>query len=194
MQTIQRNEYDPICLGLPIPRRVNEISFDDYGFAVTSPLPVREGDCLCFGPCHTSQEWFLAPYGEDGEGVLSPVGFSDAVVHDSIGDEEKILCWTVPSGVFQIRFATLGRYEKHAVLTREFRLAYDGFDVKKIAPDFVEKGLRLMDFRVKEVQPAVTPVNWGHTFRSYPFEVRYWGPAGLRKELLKRYPEIGTLL
>jgi hypothetical protein len=24
--------------------------------------------------------------------------------------------------------------------------------------------------------------------------VRYWGPAGLRKELLKRYPEIGTLL
>jgi hypothetical protein len=83
---------------------------------------------------------------------------------------------------------------KHAVLTREFRLAYDGFDVKKIAPDFVEKGLRLMDFRVKEVQPAVTPVNWGHTFRSYPFEVRYWGPAGLRKELLKRYPEIGTLL
>lgn len=130
MQTIQRNEYDPICLGLPIPRRVNEISFDDYGFAVTSPLPVREGDCLCFGPCHTSQEWFLAPYGEDGEGVLSPVGFSDAVVHDSIGDEEKILCWTVPSGVFQIRFATLGRYEKHAVLTRNApfgRTAYEEY-------------------------------------------------------------------
>ena len=83
---------------------------------------------------------------------------------------------------------------KHAMLTRDFRLAYDGFDVKKIAPDFVEKGLRLMDFRVKEVQPVITPINWGPTFRSFPFEVRYWGPAGLRKELRKRYPDMGTLL
>ncbi|MBQ6330404.1 MAG: hypothetical protein IJI35_15395, partial [Kiritimatiellae bacterium] len=65
---------------------------------------------------------------------------------------------------------------------------------KKIAPDFVEKGLKLMDFRIKKVQPVVTPINWGPTFRSYPFEVRYWGPAGLRTELLKRYPEMGTLL
>ena len=83
---------------------------------------------------------------------------------------------------------------RHAMLTREFRLAYDGFDVKKIAPDFVEKGLRLMDFRIKEVKPVTTPINWGPTFRSFPFEVRYWGPAGLRKEILKRYPEMGTLL
>ena len=83
---------------------------------------------------------------------------------------------------------------RHAIMTREFRLAYDGFNVKKIAPDFVEKGLKLMDFRIKKVQPAVTPINWGPTFRGYPFEVRYWGPAGLRAELLKRYPEMGTLL
>ena len=83
---------------------------------------------------------------------------------------------------------------RHAILTREFRLAYDGFDVKTVAPDYVEKGLRLMDFRINEVRPAVTPVNWGSTFRGFPFEVRYWGPAGLRTELLKRYPEMGTLL
>ena len=83
---------------------------------------------------------------------------------------------------------------RHAIMTREFRLAYDVFNVKKIAPDFVAKGLKLMEFRIKEVKPVVTPINWGPTFRSYPFEVRYWGPAGLRKELLKRYPEMGTLL
>lgn len=83
---------------------------------------------------------------------------------------------------------------RHAILTREFRLGYDGFDLKTVVPDYVERGMRLMDFRVKKVQPAVTPINWGPTFRSYPFEVRYWGPAGLRNELLKKYPEIGTLL
>ena len=35
-------------------------------------------------------------------------------------------------------------------------------------------GLKLLDFRIKEVQSLITPVNWGPTFRTYPFEVKYW--------------------
>ena len=34
--------------------------------------------------------------------------------------------------------------------------------------------LKLLEYRIKEVQPVVTPVNWGPTFRAYPFEVKYW--------------------
>ena len=61
----------------------------------------------------------------------------------------------------------------------------------KMAPDFVEKGLRLLDFRIKEVQPVITPVNWGPTFRMYPFEVKYWRQRPLKKELRKLHPEMG---
>jgi len=83
---------------------------------------------------------------------------------------------------------------RHAILTRSFRLGYDGFDLKKIAPDFVERGMKLIDYRVNVMRPNIAPINWGPTFRGYPFEVRYWGPAGLKAELDKKYPEMGSLL
>ena len=80
---------------------------------------------------------------------------------------------------------------RHAILTRDFQLSFDSEKTGKMAPDFVEKGLRLLDFRVREFQPVVTPVSWGGTFRKYPFEVKYWRQAPLKKELNKKYPEMG---
>ena len=80
---------------------------------------------------------------------------------------------------------------RHAILTREFQLSFDSEKTGKIAPDFAEKGLRLLDFRIKEVIPAVTPVNWGPTFRMYPFEVKYWRQQPIRDKLRKLYPEMG---
>ena len=80
---------------------------------------------------------------------------------------------------------------RHALLTREFQCSFDSEKTGKMAPDFVEKGLRLLDFRIKEVQPVITPVNWGSTFRMYPFEVKYWRQRPLKKELRKLHPEMG---
>ena len=80
---------------------------------------------------------------------------------------------------------------RHAILTRDFQLSFDSEKTGKMAPDFVEKGLRLLDFRIKEVQPVITPVNWGSTFRMYPFEVKYWRQRPLKKELRKLHPEMG---
>ncbi len=80
---------------------------------------------------------------------------------------------------------------RHAILARDFQLAFDSEKTGKMAPDFVEKGLKLLDFRIKEVQPAVTPVNWGPSFRKYPFEVKYWRQKPLKDMLRKLYPEMG---
>ena len=80
---------------------------------------------------------------------------------------------------------------RHAILTRDFQLSFDSEKTGTMAPDFVEKGLKLLDYRIREVQPAVTPVNWGSTFRAYPFEVKYWRQRPLRKELRKLHPEMG---
>ena len=63
---------------------------------------------------------------------------------------------------------------RHAILTRDFQLSFDSEKTGNMAPDFAEKGLKLLDFRIKEVQSLITPVNWGPTFRTYPFEVKYW--------------------
>jgi hypothetical protein len=80
---------------------------------------------------------------------------------------------------------------RHAILSRDFRLAFDSEKTGTMAADFVEKGLKLLDFRIKEVRPVVTPVNWGPTFRLYPFEVKYWRQKPIKKELQKLYPEMG---
>lgn len=80
---------------------------------------------------------------------------------------------------------------RHAILTRDFQLSFDSEKSGKMAPDFAEKGLKLMEFRIKEVQPAVTPVNWGPSFRKYPFEVKYWRQQPIKNELKKLYPEMG---
>ena len=80
---------------------------------------------------------------------------------------------------------------RHAILTRDFQLSFDSEKTGRMAPDFAEKGLRLLDFRIKEVLPVVTPVNWGPTFRLYPFEVKYWRQPPIKKELNKLYPEMG---
>ena len=80
---------------------------------------------------------------------------------------------------------------RHAILTRDFQLAFDSEKTGNMAPDFVEKGLRLLDFRIKEVQPVITPVNWGSSFRAYPFEVKYWRQEPIKTELRKLYPEMG---
>ena len=80
---------------------------------------------------------------------------------------------------------------RHAILSRDFRLSFDSEKTGTMAPDFVEKGLKLLDFRIREVQPFITPVNWGSTFRLYPFEVKYWRQRPLKKELKKLYPEMG---
>ena len=80
---------------------------------------------------------------------------------------------------------------RHAILTRDFQLSFDSEKTGKMAPDFAEKGLKLMEFRIKEVQPAVTPVNWGPSFRKYPFEVKYWRQKPLKDMLRKLYPEMG---
>ena len=80
---------------------------------------------------------------------------------------------------------------RHAIMTRDFQLSFDSEKSGSMAPDFVEKGLRLLDFRIKEVQPVTTPVNWGMTFRAYPFEVKYWRQRPLKKELKKLHPEMG---
>ena len=73
---------------------------------------------------------------------------------------------------------------RHAIFSRDFRLSFDSEKTGTMAPDFVEKGLKLLDFRIREVQPFITPINWGSTFRLYPFEVKYW-------RLKKLYPEMG---
>ena len=80
---------------------------------------------------------------------------------------------------------------RHAILTRDFQLSFDSEKTGNMAPDFVEKGLKLLDFRIKEVQPVITPVNWGGSFRGYPFEVKYWRQKPIKKEIKKRYPEMG---
>ena len=80
---------------------------------------------------------------------------------------------------------------RHAILSRDFRLSFDSEKTGTMAPDFVEKGLKLLDFRIREVQPFITPINWGPTFRLYPFEVKYWRQVPLKKELRKHYPEMG---
>ena len=80
---------------------------------------------------------------------------------------------------------------RHAILTRDFQLAFDSERTGNMAPDFAEKGLKLLDFRIKEVQSAITPINWGPTFRAYPFEVKYWRQKPIKKELRKLYPEMG---
>ena len=80
---------------------------------------------------------------------------------------------------------------RHAVLSRDFQLAFDSERSEKMAPDFVEKGRKLLDYRIKEVLPAVTPVNWGPSFRKYPFEVKYWRQKPLKDELKKLHPEMG---
>ena len=80
---------------------------------------------------------------------------------------------------------------RHAILSRDFRLSFDSEKTGAMAPDFVEKGLKLLDFRIREVQPCITPINWGPTFRLYPFEVKYWRQRPLKKELKKLYPEMG---
>jgi len=80
---------------------------------------------------------------------------------------------------------------RHAILSRDFRLSFDSEKTGTMAPDFVEKGLKLLDFRIREVQPCITPINWGPTFRLYPFEVKYWRQRPLKKELKKLYPEMG---
>ena len=80
---------------------------------------------------------------------------------------------------------------RHAVLAREFQLAFDSEKTGTMAPDFAEKGLKLLEYRIKEVQPVVTPVNWGPTFRAYPFEVKYWRQPPIKKQLRKLYPEMG---
>ena len=80
---------------------------------------------------------------------------------------------------------------EHARLTRDFQLSFDSERTGKMAPDFVEKGLRLLDFRIREVKPATACVNWGVTFRAFPFEVKYWRQRPLRKILHKRHSEMG---
>ena len=80
---------------------------------------------------------------------------------------------------------------RHAILSREFQLSFDSERTGTMAPDFVEKGLKLLEFRIREAQPVITPVNWGPTFRMYPFEVKYWRQRPLKKELMKLYPEMG---
>lgn len=80
---------------------------------------------------------------------------------------------------------------RHAILTRDFQLSFDSEKTGTMAPDFAEKGLKLLDFRIKEVQPVITPVNWGSSFRAYPFEVKYWRQKPIKKELRKLYPEMG---
>ncbi len=79
---------------------------------------------------------------------------------------------------------------EHAVLTGDFLAAYDDAS-GKVAPDFTEKGLKLIDFRINEVAPVIAPCNWGVTFRHYPAEVKYWRQNPLRKILKKKYPEMG---
>jgi hypothetical protein len=80
---------------------------------------------------------------------------------------------------------------RHGILSRDFRFSFDSEKTGAMAPDFVEKGLKLLDFRIREVQPCITPINWGPTFRLYPFEVKYWRQKPLKKELKKLYPEMG---
>ena len=80
---------------------------------------------------------------------------------------------------------------RHAILTRDFKLSFDSEKTGTMAPDFVEKGLKLLEFRIKEVQPVITPINWGPTFRLYPFEVKFWRQPPIKKEIRKRYPEMG---
>ena len=80
---------------------------------------------------------------------------------------------------------------RHAILARDFQLSFDSEKTGTMAPDFAEKGLKLLDFRIKEVLPVITPINWGPTFRLYPFEVKYWRQPPIKKELRKLYPEMG---
>ena len=80
---------------------------------------------------------------------------------------------------------------RHAILARDFEMSFDSEKTGTMAPDFVEKGLRLLKFRIDEVRPAIAPVNWGPTFRKYPFEVKYWRQKPLKKELNKLHPEMG---
>ena len=82
---------------------------------------------------------------------------------------------------------------RHAILSRDFQLSFDSEKTGTLAPDFVEKGLKLLDFRIREVQPVLTPINWGPTFRQYPFEVKYWRQPPIRKVLRKLYPEMGRV-
>ncbi len=90
------------------------------------------------------------------------------------------------------RVRALAVLPRHAILTRDFQLSFDSEKTGNMAPDFAEKGIRLLDFRIKEVLPAVTPVNWGPTFRAYPFEVKYWRQRPIKKILNKLYPEMGS--
>ena len=80
---------------------------------------------------------------------------------------------------------------RHAILARDFQLSFDSEKTGTMAPDFAEKGLKLLEFRIKEVLPVITPINWGPTFRLYPFEVKYWRQPPIKKELRKLYPEMG---
>ena len=89
------------------------------------------------------------------------------------------------------RVRAWSKLPRHAILARRFRLSFDSEKTGTMADDFVENGIKLMDFRINELKGVITPVNWGGTFRLYPFEVKYWRQKSLKKELKKRFPEMG---
>lgn len=79
---------------------------------------------------------------------------------------------------------------EHAILTSDFMNAWDRTGTGRVAPDFVEKGMKLVDFRVNKVAPVIEPFNWGNTFRKPPVEAQYWLKEPLWSALKAKYPEI----
>ncbi len=111
------NAYQPSSLGIPDVNNINSVLFENTGYAASEPIEVKAGDKIYFGPCSTSQKWFLASYTGTGGQATGSVNFANSVEYARISDTETIQCWTVPSGVTHVKMTVLGKYSRTAVLT-----------------------------------------------------------------------------
>ena len=91
------------------------------------------------------------------------------------------------SDLERLRVRRYALLSEHAIKAHDFQQTSDGYKVCK--PDMVEKGLDLLDFRIK-IAPYFPRANWGGVFRAFPFEVRWWMAKELKNEVKKRYPEM----
>lgn len=112
---LPNNVYQPSSYGIP-GADINTVSFNDTGYVASEPIAVKAGDVIYFGPCSTSQGWFIASYTGLGAKV-GTVSASNSTEYATISDTETIRSWTVPSGVTHIKLTWLYKYCKTAVVT-----------------------------------------------------------------------------
>lgn len=113
---LPNNQYQPARNDSPNVSDINAFVANN-GYISSEPIEVKAGDKLYFGPCPTSQGWFLAPYTGTGTKGGDSVSASNAATYATISNTESILCYTVPMGVTHVRMTVLSKYCQTAVLT-----------------------------------------------------------------------------